>query len=139
MRKSFVALLLLGGASAALASNAFARAEELGGDVQSKLVNAQMARELRSAVARPGVSNFTGDTVFVGFVPGKTSAANYWSIGIGKAVGYPREVIGAKNNDYGMWTWDNDDTYPAGGGHPAGTHNNNIGNVHGDSLYGWWP
>src|ERR1043165_6779125 len=91
MRKSYVALLLISGAAAALASNAFARTEELGGDdAQAKMINAQMARELRTAGARPGVASLnTGDTTYVGFVPGKTGPANYWSIGIGNYVGYP--------------------------------------------------
>jgi len=132
MRKSYVALLLISGAVAALASNAFARSEELGGDdAQAKLINAQMVHDLRTAVARPGVAS-TGDTTYVGFVPGKSAnPANYWSIGKGNNVGYPRATA-----DYGVWTWDNDNAYRAG---PPGPHNNNIGDVHGDSLYGWWP
>jgi hypothetical protein len=47
MRKSFVALLLLVGAAAALATNAIAR-EDLGENMEAKLINAQLQRELRS-------------------------------------------------------------------------------------------
>src|SRR5258705_4374024 len=34
-------------------------------------------------------------------------------------------------SEYGVWTWDNDSQY--------GGSNNNLADVHGDSLYGWWP
>jgi hypothetical protein len=121
MRKSYVALLLLVGAAAALASTAYARVDELGGDdVQSKLINAQMVREMRSAVVRSGVSS-TGDTTYVGFVPGKVGPGNYWGIGKGDNVGYPVAA-----SQYGVWNWDDG---------IAG----NIAQVHGDSLFGWWP
>jgi len=119
MRKSFVALLLLVGAVAALASNAFARAEELGGDdATPKLINAQMAREMRSSVVRSGVSG-PGDTTYVGYVPGKVTATNYWGLGTGNYVGYPSAPA-----DYAQWTFDG----------PS-----NITELHGDSLMGWWP
>jgi len=121
MRKSFVALLLLVGAAAALASTAIAR-EELGVDVGSKLVNAQILREMRSAVALPGVSGPGVDTTYVGFVPGKVTTTNYWGIGTGNFV-----VYSSNPADYGYWGWDND------------AANDNITEVHGDSLFGWWP
>ena len=116
MRKSFVALLLLVGAAAALASTAIAR-EEMGEDVGSKLINAQMLREMRSAAALPGVSG--PDTTYVGFKPGKVSANNYWGIGKGNF-----KVYSANAADYGYWGWDGAA---------------NITEVHGDSLFGWWP
>jgi len=120
MRKSVVALLLLAGAAATLANTAVAH-EELGLDVGSKLVNAQMQREMRSAAARTGTSA-VGDTTYVGFVPGKVTATNYWGVGKGTFKVYSTNVA-----DYGYWGWDND-----------GVHNN-IAEVHGDSLFGWWP
>src|SRR5258706_10110257 len=83
MRKSYVALLLLVGAAAALASTALARTDEFGADnTPAKMINAQLNSEMRSAVARPGVAG-GNDTVFIGFRPGKVSATNYWGIGKG--------------------------------------------------------
>src|SRR5437667_5190416 len=63
MRKSFVALLLVLGA-ASLAKLALASGDDGG----AKLMNAQMAQELRSRAARLQVSGpGTGDTTYVGF------------------------------------------------------------------------
>jgi hypothetical protein len=122
MRKTFVALLLLTGAVAALASTAFARMEELnGGNEPAKLVNSQMNKELRTAVARPGLSG-PGDTTYIGFVPGKVTATNYWGIGTGNYRVYSTAVA-----DYGYWGFDNDEIH------------DNITEAHGDSLFGWWP
>jgi len=79
MRKSYVALLLLVGAAAALASTALARTDEFGADnTPAKMINAQLNSEMRSAVARPGVAG-GNDTVYIGFRPGKVSATNYWA------------------------------------------------------------
>jgi hypothetical protein len=124
MRKSFVALTLLVGAAAALASTAFARVDELGGDdATPKLINAQMAREMRSSVVRAGMSSHsTGDTTYVGYVPGKVTATNYWGIGIGKFVPYDSDP-----DHYGYWAWDDI------GANASTTE------LHGDSLWGWWP
>ena len=119
MRKSVVALLLLAGAAAALANTAIAR-EELGDNVGTKLMNAQLQREMRSAAAAR--TSAVGDTTYVGFVPGKVTATNYWGIGVGAF-----RVYSSNAADYGYWGWDND-----------GVHNN-IAEVHGDSLFGWWP
>ena len=115
MRKSFVALLLLTGAAATLANFAFASTTEefTGVDVPGKLLNAQMAKELRTRVAQTGTSN-AQDTTFVGF-RSDYSASNYWSIGVG---GY-RPVAGGDPAKQGYWDFDNP--------------------VHGDSLQGWWP
>src|SRR5215831_10454997 len=122
MRKSFVALLLLMGAAAALATSAYALVDELGGEnVNAKLINAQMMRDMRSDVAQTGVSGPV-DTTFCGFVPGKVTATNYWGLGIGNFKAFSSNVA-----DYGYWSWDNDAVH------------NNIAEVHGDSLFGWWP
>jgi hypothetical protein len=121
MRKSFVALLLLVGAAAALATNAIAR-EDLGDNVQAKLINAQMQRELRAAGAHPGVTG-GGDTVYVGFRPGNVSSVNYWGLGTGTFNVYDGDNPAA----YGYWGWDN------------GPSTDNIAEAHGDSLFGWWP
>ncbi|HTO89896.1 MAG TPA: hypothetical protein VMJ70_02085, partial [Candidatus Sulfotelmatobacter sp.] len=122
MRKSFVALLLLMGAAAALATSAFAVTDELGGDnTSAKLINAQLMRDMHSAVAQTGVSGPI-DTTYLGFVPGKVTATNYWGLGVGNF-----KVFSTNAADYGYWGWDNDAVH------------NNIGEVHGDSLFGWWP
>ncbi len=119
MRKSFVALLLLVGACAAMTSTAIAR-EELGDDLGTKLINAQLIREARSAIHNSG---FAGtNTTYVGFKPGKVTATNYWGIGKGDF-----RVYSSNPNDYGYWGFDNDGT------------NNNIAEAHGDSLFGWFP
>jgi hypothetical protein len=121
MRKSHVALLLLVGAVAALASTAFARVDELNSDdTPAKLINAQLNRDLRSAVARPGVAG-GNDTVYVGFTPLACPPNNYWHIGTGAF-----RVYSILSNDYGYWGFDNDASH------------NNIATVHGDSLFGWW-
>lgn len=119
MRKPFVALLLLAGAAAALANTAVAR-EDFGDNLGTKLMNAQLQREMRSAAAAR--TSAVGDTTYVGFVPGKVTATNYWGIGKGAFRVYSTNVA-----DYGYWGFDND-----------GVHNN-IGEAHGDSLFGWWP
>jgi hypothetical protein len=48
-------------------------------DVQPKLMNATMARELQTRAAKLGTSATSVDIVYVGFTPGHTSD-NYWSI-----------------------------------------------------------
>lgn len=120
MRKSFVALLLLVGAAAALATNAIAR-EDLGENMEAKLINAQIQRELRAAGSRPGVTGGV-DTVYVGFRPGQVSSVNYWGLGTGTF-----NVYSTSASAYGYWGWDNDAIH------------DNIAEVHGDSLFGWWP
>src|SRR3989442_8293666 len=126
MRKSFVALLLVLGA-ASLAKLAFADSEFANaGEFGSKLMNAQMAQELRTRAARLGTSGPgpPNDTTWVGFNPAY-GGSNYWSIGVG--LRHPRGVTGpgkgdivpVPNSDTGYWTWDTP--------------------IHGDSLQGWWP
>jgi hypothetical protein len=111
MRKSLVALLLVG-AAATLAIPAFAVVEEIttAGDFDGKLMNAQMAKELHTRVARLGTSTtIDPETTIVGYHPAY-AGLNYWSVGEGDR---NPPVPGA------YWDWD----------HP----------VHGDSLQGWYP
>jgi len=89
------------------------------GDLRTKLVQAHAARAPHSAAARTAAA---GDTTFVGFVPGKVTATNYWGIHTGNFRPYSTNPA-----DYGYWGWDNDALH------------DNIAEVHGDSLFGWWP
>ncbi|HTO91005.1 MAG TPA: hypothetical protein VMJ70_07730, partial [Candidatus Sulfotelmatobacter sp.] len=101
---------------------AFVSADEIGGDnAGAKLINAQLLRDMRSAVARNGTSG-VADTTYLGFVPGKVTATNYWGLGVGNF-----RVYSSNAADYGYWGWDNDAVH------------DNIAEVHGDSLFGWWP
>jgi len=111
MRKSFVALLLLAGAAACLATAAFAADEIDGNDFGLKLNNARL-NSLRSAAVKQGVSGAAavGDTTWVGYSTA-AGVTNYWSVGPGPNRPTP--------NTTGVWNWD----VP----------------VHGDSLQGWWP
>src|SRR5262245_8749715 len=82
MKKPFVALLLLIGAAAMLASGACAQSEDLG----IKLVNAKMAKELMSSRAhRLGVSAGPDpDTVYIGkSYTNHTGPTNYWNLWVG--------------------------------------------------------
>jgi hypothetical protein len=122
MRKSFVALLLIIGA-AALANLAYAAVEssDLSGDFNGKVMNAQMAKELRSRAARVGTSSHSpaiNDTTYVGFNPAY-AGSNYWSVGVGyrHPTGFPGP--NPTNANRGYWDWDQP--------------------VNGDSLQGWWP
>ena len=92
--------------------------EELGSDLPVRLLTARDARTSSSA-ARAAAA---GDTTFVGFVPGKVSASNYWGISTGRFRPYSTDPA-----DYGYWSFDNDAIH------------DNIGECHGDSLFGWWP
>jgi len=124
MRKWFVASLLVVGASL-LAMPAFA---ELYGseDLPGKLMNGQIAKEMRSRAARLGTSSGSqpSDTTWVGYNPAYATS-NYWSIGVGDR--RPAGTFGAlksdipavKAEDTGYWDWENP--------------------VHGDTLQGWWP
>src|SRR5262249_14899170 len=113
MKKPFVALLLLLGAAAMLASNAFAQDDGL------ELMNAKMAKQLMSSRAqRLGTSaNGDPDSVFVGkSFTNHTSPTNYWNIFTG--VYFP----GTNNPNSALWDWDN-----------------SVGIQAADSLQGWWP
>jgi hypothetical protein len=115
MKKPFVALLLLMGAAAMLASSAFAQSEDLG----IKLVNAKMAKELLSSRAhRLGVSAGPDpDTVYVGkSYANHTAADNYWNIYTGDY------LPGLTSTTNAFWDWDN-----------------SVGIQAPDSLHGWWP
>ena len=91
--------------------------EDLGSNVPAKLLRA--SADHRSAAAR---TSAVGDTTYLGFVPGKVSATNYWGIGVGAYHPYSTNPA-----DYGYWSFDNDAIH------------DNIAECHGDSLFGWWP
>src|SRR5262252_6423548 len=115
MKKPFVALLLLCGAAAMLASSAFAQSEDLG----IKLVNAKMAKDLMSSRAHVlGVSAGPDpDTVYIGkSYTNHTGPTNYWNIWVGD---YLPGTTAATN---AFWDWDN-----------------SVGIQAADSLQGWWP
>ncbi len=115
MKKSFVALLLLTGAAAMLATSAFAQSDDVG----LKLQNAKMVTELmRSRASQLGVSAGPDpDTVYVGkSYTNHTAADNYWNIYVGD---YLPTTATATN---AFWDWDN-----------------SVGIQAADSLHGWWP
>ena len=113
MRKSFVALLLLVGAAATLATAAFANVDELNNsDFPGKLINARMSQEGMSLASKLRTSG-PGDTTWVGYSP-TFAGSNYWSVGTGANRG-----LSTAAGDHGYWDWD--------------------APVHGDSLQGWWP
>ncbi len=115
MKKPFVALLLLIGAAAMVASNAFAQADDLG----IKLVNAKMVKEqINSRASRLGVSAGPDpDSVYVGkSFTNHTAADNYWNIYTGNY--FP----GTNDATNAFWDWDN-----------------SVGIQAADSLQGWWP
>jgi hypothetical protein len=119
MRKMFVALLLITGATAFTANFALASLQDADGISGLKMVTTRMSQELQSRAARLGTSAGTSDTTWVGYTPGFFNASNnYWSIyaGSGKD-GYRRPVNGQP--DKGVWNFD--------------------APVNGDSLQGWWP
>ena len=116
MKKPFVALLLLVGAAAMLASNAFAQTAD---DNGIKLVNAKMAKEILSSRAhRLGVSAGPDpDSVYVGkSFTNHTGPNNYWNIYTGSY------LPGAGGAGSAFWDWDNI-----------------VGIQAPDSLHGWWP
>src|ERR1041384_5078430 len=79
MKKPFVALLLMVGAAAMVASSAFAQGDDLG----LKLQNAKMVKALMgSRAARLGVSAGPDpDTVYVGkSFANHTAPDNYWNL-----------------------------------------------------------
>ena len=114
MRKSFVTLLLLMGATASMANLAFAGIDNEVGE-GLKLMNAQMAQELKSRVAKLRTSGAKPDSIYIGYSPlyprsGSPADANYWKVGRGD---YRPPAPG------GYWDWETP--------------------VAGDSLQGWWP
>jgi hypothetical protein len=114
MKKPFVALLLLLGAAAMLASTAFAQSDE-----GIKLVNAKMAKELMGSRAhRLGTSAGPDpDTVYVGkSYSNHTGPQNYWNIYVGDY------LPGTTRTTNALWDWDN-----------------SVGIQAPDSLHGWWP
>ncbi|HET7225618.1 MAG TPA: FlgD immunoglobulin-like domain containing protein [Candidatus Eisenbacteria bacterium] len=111
MRKSFVALLLIG-AAAFLTNVAFGQTEDNSG---YKLVNAKSIKERLSRVSRLGSSAAPGvDTTYVGHKPSAfNSLTNPWALGTGP---YQPSVSAD-----GVWDWDH------------------FGAGENDSLQGWWP
>ncbi len=110
MRLSITALIVV---AVCLAATQLATAmpdAPIFGDLPPKLMNAQMARELRPGAPGP----CPNETTYVGFNPGYASS-NYWSIGVGAR----RPNSGGGNSSYGYWGWDQA--------------------PQGDSLQGWWP
>ena len=116
MRKSFVALLLLG--VAVLTNAAFA--QDPMSDPGNKLLNAREAKERLTRATRLGTSaTQPGDTMWVGHTPSAyNSATNPWAI----------KAIAPNTNGYrpgistdGNWDWDS------------------FGAGETDSLQGWWP
>jgi len=115
MKKPFVALLLMVGAAAMVASSAFAQGDDLG----IKLQNAKMVKQfLSSRAARLGVSAGPDpDTVYIGkSFTNHTAADNYWNIYTGSY------LPGLNIPGNTMWGWDN-----------------SVGIQAADSLQGWWP
>jgi hypothetical protein len=115
MKKPFVALLLLMGAAAMLATSAFAQSDDVG----LKLQNAKMVKELmRSRASQLGVSAGPDpDTVFVGkSYTNHTAPDNYWNIYVGDY------LPGTNTATNAFWDWDN-----------------SVGIQAADSLHGWWP
>lgn len=111
MRKSFVALLLLG-AAACLATTAFAAIGENGDDFGIKLKTARDLQMTKSAVEKLGTSA-VGDTTWIGYST-DPAVTNYWKVGPG-----PYRPLGPTSQTTGVWQWDFA--------------------VNGDSLQGWWP
>jgi hypothetical protein len=111
MRKSFVALLLLG-AAACLATTAFAGINENGDELGLKLKNARDLQMTKSAVQQLGTSG-PGDTTWIGYST-DPAVTNYWKVGPG-----PNRPLGPTSTTTGAWQWDFA--------------------VNGDSLQGWWP
>ncbi|HET9651083.1 MAG TPA: hypothetical protein VFP36_02775, partial [Usitatibacter sp.] len=115
MKKPFVALLLMVGAAAMVASSAFAQGEDLG----IKLQNAKLVKQLvASRAARLGVSAGPDpDSVYVGkSAANHTGPTNYWNIYTGT---YLPSIVNTTN---AIWDWDN-----------------SVGIQAADSLQGWWP
>lgn len=111
MRKSFVALLLLAGAAACLATTAFA-IDENGDNFGLKLKSPRDLQMMRSAVSKLGTSA-VGDTTWIGYST-DPAVTNYWHVGPG-----PNRPLAPTYKTTGLWQWDDI--------------------IHGDSLQGWWP
>src|SRR6059036_489793 len=144
MRRALLTLLLLAGVASS-APRAYAAESSLPGTAGLKLMNGQMAQEMRSRSSRFGTQTnpAQAETVYVGytptqFIPGWVENnnpatnpgrnTNYWQIW----AGYGPELISpTKSHTYhvayssgfagsgAMWDWETP--------------------VKGDSLQGWWP
>lgn len=114
MRKSFVALLLLLGALATLATAAYAVVST---DDQPSfsdgIAKLRPLGEVSRAAKLRGQAD--GDTTYVGYNPAYAGPNNYWDVGVGAY----RPFAGSNNARRGYWDWDVV--------------------VKGDSMQGWWP
>jgi len=123
MKKPFVALLLLVGAAAMVATSVFAQDAGVS-DPGNKLVNAKMNRELMNSRAqRLRVSAGPDpDTVWFGYSHSDhwNASNNYWNLYTG--TNYPTTAVQPGN---AIWDWDNLGILASHGV--------------GDSLAGWWP
>jgi len=144
MRKSFVALLLLLGAAASMATLAMAQTSD-NGNVGDKLVNLRAAQERQTRAARlapartsaVSESTWIGHSIQAGTRPGWTPANQVWGtdldpttysygpfhVGRGNnrpSLSYPAGPVADKNNS-GLWDWDRFNADES------------------DSLQGWWP
>jgi hypothetical protein len=123
MKKPFVALLLLVGAAAMVATSVFAQEAGMS-DPGNKLVNAKMNRELMNSRAqRLRVSAGPDpDTVWFGYshTDHWNATNNFWNLYTG--VNFPTTTLNPQN---AIWDWDNLAILASHGV--------------GDSLAGWWP
>ena len=122
MKKPFLALLLLVGAAAMVAGNAFAIDENLNNELGNKMVNAKSVQERLSSRAMKLRTSAGPDPDSVWFGHSYTNhfsaTTNYWNLWTG--VNQPGEAD--PNN--AIWDWD---------------HSTGFGAFTGDSLAGWWP
>jgi hypothetical protein len=125
MRKAIVALLLLAGATAYATNGAFASASNTDDNLAPKLMNAGLAKELRTRAARLQTSATTVDTTWIGYSPGKFNAANNWfSIGSGSdKFSVPTGPYNRPPAQGALWDFE-----PTAGAY-----------LHGDSAQGWTP
>ena len=94
-------------------------------DLQPKLLNAELAKELRTRAAKLQTSASTVDTTWVGYTPGKFNATNNWfSIGSGNdKFSSPSGPYNRPPAQGALWDFE-----PTGGTY-----------LHGDSAQGWFP
>lgn len=119
MKKSFIAVLLLMGAAAMMATGVFAQTSD---DPAAILKNVKIQKAASSAKQSLRVSAGPDpDTVYVGYSQTDhwNASTNYWNIWSGTR----RPGVNDPNN--AVWDWDNLSILAANGV--------------GDSLAGWWP
>jgi hypothetical protein len=123
MKKPFVALLLLVGVAAMVASTAFAQQDDPNGP-GFKLFDAKMVKDMvNSRALKTAVSAGPDpDTVYLGhsYQDHFNASNNWWNVWVGD---FQPGVTSDPNN--AVWDWD----------HTTGLSNHGIN----DSLAGWWP